>query len=210
MTNYARDERNLLCDLFLEVGPDAPTLCGDWTTRDLAAHLYVRERRPDSAAGILLAPLREYGEKVRKRVAARPWEALVADVRSGPPLWNPTRLAPVDRVANTVEFFVHHEDVRRAVEPWEPRSLDPELDAALTAALKRMGRLLVRSAPAGLVFVPPKGERIVAKKGEPIVEVHGEAGELLLFAYGRQAHSRVALEGPDDLIAATRTARFGV
>ena len=36
-----------LCDLFEEVGPDAPTLCGDWTTRDLAAHLVMRERRPD-------------------------------------------------------------------------------------------------------------------------------------------------------------------
>ncbi len=39
-------ERAELCDLFDELGPDAPTLCGDWTTADLAAHLVVRERNP--------------------------------------------------------------------------------------------------------------------------------------------------------------------
>ena len=49
MPSPARAERAALCDLFLEVGPDAPTLCGAWTTRDLAAHLVVRERRPDAA-----------------------------------------------------------------------------------------------------------------------------------------------------------------
>src|SRR5439155_20488720 len=53
----ARDERSALCDLFAEVGPDAPTLCGGWLTRDLAAHLVIRERRPDAAAGIVIKPL---------------------------------------------------------------------------------------------------------------------------------------------------------
>jgi uncharacterized protein (TIGR03083 family) len=44
----ARAERAALCDLFDEVGPDAPTLCAGWTTRDLAAHLVIRERRADA------------------------------------------------------------------------------------------------------------------------------------------------------------------
>ena len=30
-TQLARDERVALCDLLDEVGPDAPTLCADWT-----------------------------------------------------------------------------------------------------------------------------------------------------------------------------------
>ena len=46
MTRYAFAERLALADLMAEVGPDAPTLCGGWTTRDLAAHLLLRERRP--------------------------------------------------------------------------------------------------------------------------------------------------------------------
>ena len=47
-------ERRELCDLFEELGPDAPTLCEGWTTDDLAAHLVVRERNPTAGPGILL------------------------------------------------------------------------------------------------------------------------------------------------------------
>src|SRR5688572_20837288 len=107
MATPARVEREQLCDLFIAVGPDAPTLCGDWTTRDLAAHLVVRERRPDGAVGIVAKPLARYGEKVRLDEAAKPWPDLIERVRRGPPRWSPTRLGPVDRAVNTVEFFVH-------------------------------------------------------------------------------------------------------
>ncbi len=55
--SVARAERAALADLMLEVGPDSPTLCGDWTTRDLAAHLVLRERRPE-AAGLVVPALR--------------------------------------------------------------------------------------------------------------------------------------------------------
>ncbi len=54
--NHAQSERAALCDMFEAVGPDVPTLCDGWTARDLAAHLVVRERRPDAALGILAAP----------------------------------------------------------------------------------------------------------------------------------------------------------
>jgi len=53
----AQRERQALCDRFDEVGPDEPTLSGEWTTRDLAAHLIVRERRPDAAGGILIGAI---------------------------------------------------------------------------------------------------------------------------------------------------------
>ncbi|MFM8483900.1 MAG: maleylpyruvate isomerase family mycothiol-dependent enzyme, partial [Actinomycetota bacterium] len=105
MSNPARTERDLICDLFTEYGPDAPTLCAGWTTRDLAAHIAVRERRPDAAAGILIKPLSSYGDRVRTRTAARDWARLVATIRSGPPRLSPMRLAAIDRLANTVEFF---------------------------------------------------------------------------------------------------------
>ncbi|MGD0448569.1 MAG: maleylpyruvate isomerase family mycothiol-dependent enzyme [Candidatus Dormibacteria bacterium] len=42
-------ERRELCDLLIQVGPDAPTLCEGWTTSDLAAHLVLRERFPSLA-----------------------------------------------------------------------------------------------------------------------------------------------------------------
>ena len=99
--SVARAERAALADLMLEVGPDAPTLCGTWTTRDLAAHLVLRERRPE-AAGLVLPALRGRMETVQDGIAARPYAEVVAEVRQGPPFWNPLNLGPVDAQANTV------------------------------------------------------------------------------------------------------------
>ena len=107
--DHARIERAALCNLFTDIGPNAPTLCEGWTTRDLAAHLIVREHRPDAAIGLVASPLAAYGEKVRLATAARSWDELVAEVRAGPPVWSPMRIALLDRATNTVEFFVHHE-----------------------------------------------------------------------------------------------------
>src|SRR5271155_4136283 len=106
----AQQERQTLCDLLVELGPDAPTLCEGWTTADLAAHLVVRERRPDSGPGLVWPPLAGYTDKVRRSSKARtPYDKLVAMVRSGPPLL----LRPFDGAMNTVEYFIHLEDVRR-------------------------------------------------------------------------------------------------
>ena len=50
----AQRERSALVDTLRAVGPDAPTLCDGWKTRDLAAHLVVRERRLDATPGIMV------------------------------------------------------------------------------------------------------------------------------------------------------------
>ena len=207
----AQAERSALCDLFIEVGPDAPTLCGDWTTRDLAAHLVMRERRPDGAIGIVIPKVAGYAEKVQAGIAVRDWVELVERVRSGPPIWSPTRLSSIDKLANTVEFFVHHEDVRRAVEGWEPRELDQELTDALSGVLAKFGKRLVKSSPVGVVLEPSDGAAaIVAKDAEPSVTVRGDIAELVLFAFGRQAHSTVTPFGDDASIEAVMTASFGL
>ena len=53
-------ERAQLSDLLDELGPEAPTLLAPWTTRDLAAHLVLREH--DSLAGPgLSCPVRGAG-----------------------------------------------------------------------------------------------------------------------------------------------------
>ena len=57
MTTFAAAERARLADLLLEKGPHAPTLCGGWSTRDLAAHLWLRESRPDAFAALFIPPL---------------------------------------------------------------------------------------------------------------------------------------------------------
>lgn len=207
----AQRERAALCDLFVELGPDQPTLCGEWSTRDLAAHLVVRERRPDAAVGIMVSKLAGYTDKVQDGVADSDWPKLVDTVRSGPPIWSPTRLGAIDKLANTVEFFVHLEDVRRAQPTWEPRVLDDDLVDALYGVLAKMAKRMVKRSPAGIVL-EPDDERlpIIAKQAEPSVTVRGPVGELVLFVYGRQAHSRVELFGDDESVAAVNEASFGI
>jgi uncharacterized protein (TIGR03085 family) len=209
-TNHAQAERALLCDLFVELGPDQPTLCEGWTTRDLAAHLVVRDRRPDAALGILIPRFAGYTDKLQSAAATKGWDDLVAAVRSGPPMLSPIHLGPIDKAFNTIEYFVHHEDVRRAQSGWQPRTLDDDLDIELWTTISRMSKLALRKAPAGVVLALPGGSQVTAKKADPTVTVTGTAGELVLFTNGRQAHARVELDGPADAAASLRTAKFGV
>ena len=185
-------------------------MCEGWTTRDLAAHIIVRESRPDAAGGILIKPLAAYGEKVRKGVAQRDWKSLVEAIRNGPPRLSPMRLTFLDRLTNTVEFFVHLEDVRRAQPNWQPRTLLDDLESQLRTSITQGGRLFARKSPCGLKLQITHGPLVLAKKGEPAVTVTGEVGELIMFVYGRQDHARVELSGPDDLVQAVRSTAFGV
>ena len=209
-TNHAQAERAALCDLFLEVGPDAPTLCGEWTTRDLAAHLVIRERRPDAAVGIVLPFGQGHSEKVRLRTADQPWDQLVELVRSGPPTLSPMRIGAVDKAVNTNEFFIHHEDVRRAQDGWTPRLIDVDLDTELWGVLRTFTKLGLRKAPSGVVLDTGDGRRFTAKDASPLVEVRGPVSELVMFTSGRQAHAKVEVLGPDDAVEQLRTAKLGV
>ncbi|MBS2534372.1 TIGR03085 family protein [Catenulispora sp. NF23] len=210
MPTYARTERAHLAQALTEAGPDAPTLCQGWTARDLAAHVVVRERRVDAAGGILVKALAPRLERVQAEFAARPWEELLDMVASGPSRRSLFGLASVDEAANVVEFFVHCEDVRRARGGWEPRMLDAGLSEVLWKRASGLARLMGRRAPAGLVLRRPDGQTAVAHKGAPVVTVTAEPAELVMFMSGRQGHAVVAMEGPDDAVAAVRSAKFGL
>ncbi|MFG2948614.1 TIGR03085 family metal-binding protein [Streptomyces adustus] len=195
MSTFAKRERLLLADLLEVNGPQAPTLCEGWQTRDLAAHVVVRERRPDAAGGILVKQLASRLEKVMAEFSAKPYEELIQLIRTGPPRFSPFQLKQVDEASNTVEFYVHTEDVRRAQPDWAPRELDSVFQDSLWSRLERSARLVGRRAPTGLVLRRPDGRTVVAHKGTPVVTVTGEPSELLLFAYGRQSVAAVELEG---------------
>ncbi|WP_433602192.1 TIGR03085 family metal-binding protein [Nocardia sp. CA-135953] len=192
--SMAQRERRALADMMSAAGPDAPTLCGSWTVRDLAAHLVVRERRPDASPGIMLKPLAGYLESVEAKAARRPFPDLLADVRSGPPWWSP--LKPVDAVVNLTEMFVHHEDVRRGEPGWEPRDLSAAEEDKLWSALRRMGRMAYRKAPVTVELATPDGRRAVVhtKSGTAHVTLTGKPSELLLHAFGRD-EVRIETEG---------------
>jgi uncharacterized protein (TIGR03085 family) len=200
----AQQERRTICDLFVEVGADAPTLCEGWLTADLAAHLVVRERRPDSGPGLVWPPLAGYTEKVRQRARDRaPWEKLVETVRRGPPLL----LRPFDGPMNTVEYFIHVEDVRRAHDGWEPREISPELADALW---ERVGPGGMAKKVGATVVVKSPGRADKQSGAGPVVVLTADPGELTMFGAGRQGAANVEISGDATLAAQLRAAALGV
>jgi uncharacterized protein (TIGR03085 family) len=197
--SYSREERLALCTLLDETGPDAPTLCEGWTTGDLAAHLVLRERRPDAAAGVAGGPLAGYTARVQQRLTERiPFPDLVRMIRSGPPALSVMALPGVDERANAVEFFVHHEDVRRAAPGWEPRELSSGESDMLWHRM-RMARFMLRKAPVGVELARDDAEgpayRITAKNATPAVTVVGSPAELTMWVMGRRDQARVRMDG---------------
>ena len=209
MTSFARAERARLCDLALETGPDAPTLSGDWTVRELVAHLVIRENSPLSA-GIVLPPLAGVTERATTRTAEnKSFEKLVDKVRKAR---NPMgALQAVDKALNTAEYFVHHEDIRRAAPGWEPRTLTAKEQDALWRIVRLSGKGLVR--PAGVPVVARRSDTGVTttlKPGADPVTVTGEPQELVLFIYGRSQTRGLTFEGPEESVAKLREARLGI
>ena len=184
-----RSERDALCDLLIEKGPDAPTLCGDWTTRALAARLHIRENRPDAAVGIAIGPLARWTSKVQADVASGDYGKVIEALRNGPPRWSPVAIEAIDIETNTIEFFVHHEDVRRASEPWEPRSLSDAEVEQLWGRGERAGGYLLRRCPVGVLATPSdgpaSGRTVTLRKGPHPVDLQGPVGEIVLAMYGR-------------------------
>ena len=205
-------ERQELCALFDELGPSAPTLLDGWNTHDLAAHLLLRERDLVAAPCLVLpGPFARFAERRRARLAERhdlPW--LVARIRAGPPPGF-FRLGWVRSFPNLNEFFVHHEDVRRA-NGMGPRPLTPELEAALWRNVRRGSRYLARRLRSSGFEIERAGtgERLKLRRGEPAARLIGPPGELLLYLFGRQAAAHVEVTGPAEAVAAVRRTHFGM
>lgn len=210
---YSRDERLALAALLDRTGPDAPTLCAGWQTRDLAAHVVLRERRPDAGTGMIGGPFAGYTARVQRRYLDRySYPRLIELFKAGPPRLSPFAIGGLDETVNTVEYFVHHEDVRRAAEGWTERELPAGLSDALWKRLKG-SRLFLRSAPTGIVFaradatgpantaLADTATAIIAKNATPSVTVSGPPAELTLWSMGRVTAARVELSGPDEAVA---------
>jgi uncharacterized protein (TIGR03085 family) len=194
--SFAARERAALADLLEKLGPGAPTCCAGWTTAHLAAHLVVRDRRPDALAGYAVegagkgGPLVAWTHRAEDRLRTRmPYADVVDRVRSGPRPWSPLAWPPVAQALNVSEFAIHHEDVRRAQPDWTPRRLPQEDQDTVWSwfglyarrAAGRRGIVLRRSDGDG-------EERRVGAAGRTVT---GEPVELLLWAAGRRDVARV-------------------
>lgn len=213
MTDVAAAERAALLDLLERLGPDAPTLCEGWTTHDLAAHLVARERRPQAVVGIVVRPLARLTQAAEARMRQVPYDDLVRTLRGGPPVWSAggALRGRLSGSTDVHEFYVHHEDVRRLVDP-SPRDADADLDAALWTRLKLLGTVLTRKVPRGIgvAVETPDGRAATLRRGEDVVLLRGTPAELFLFLFGRRSVATVQLEGSDAARSAVSTAPLGV
>ncbi len=215
--SLAQSERRALCDLLTKLGPDAPTLCEGWRSADLAAHLVAREHRPDSMPGAVLPcrPLQTWTDRVRDAYRdTLTWDELVDRVRTGPP----AVLRPLDGAINTIEFFVHHEDVRRAQVGWKPRDLSAQVETELWRRLNTMrvwpqllssfghtpsvARIEVPGQPpimlvnrrlAGAAGALGRRRSAIRSPSEPAEVVRGPASEAVLWMLGRKAAAQVEI-----------------
>jgi uncharacterized protein (TIGR03085 family) len=205
-------ERAELADLCEEVGPDAPTLCEGWATRDLAAHLVLREGRPDASVGIALKPLAGWTAHVQRGLATTDdWHGLVERFRTGPPTLSFFRLPGVDESWNGFEVLVHHEDVRRARPGWEPRTLPAKAEAAVWSRLAGgAAKMFFRNATTGVTLRRPDGTSLVAHPGEPTVVIVGDPVELVMYAFGRREHARVTVEADPETLERFSASSLGL
>jgi uncharacterized protein (TIGR03085 family) len=208
-----------LCALLDKTGPDAATLCEGWSTADLAAHLVLRENRPDAAVGILGGPMTRYTARAQRKLRTKmPFPMLVETIRTGPPRFSFFGIPGVDAKANFAEYFVHHEDVRRAQPGWEPRELDNGLADAVWGLLSQ-ARLMMRKVPVGIEFARDDTRerggdvgavRMTVRGRTPVVTVIGAPAELLMWTFGRTGAAGVKLEGAEADLAALAQARWGI
>lgn len=205
----SKTERQALCDLALQVGPDAPTLCEGWDVKDLVVHLLVRERSLIGAPGILVKPLAGVTEWVSERVAKDPFDTLVERLRRPMLTW--AAIPFIDAAANAAEYFVHHEDIRRAQPDWEPRQMDAHANDVLWKLASSAGKLMARKAKCPLVLErSDTAETATLLKGDDVATVRGLPSELVLFLYGRKAVRDVEIDGSDAAVAKVRGASFGI
>ena len=173
-----------LAALLLEAGPDHPTLCAGWTTRDLAAHLMLREHRLSALPGIAIGPLARYTAGIQQCICDEPFTDVVATFAAGPSALSPFRVKAIGAAANIAEFSIHREDIRRAEPGWAPLQV-PDQDA-LWQRLAVMGRFTLRRSPVRILAVRSDGpgQREFGRGAEQIV-MRGAPLELLLRLTGR-------------------------
>ncbi|MCW2760269.1 MAG: uncharacterized protein JWR85_470 [Marmoricola sp.] len=212
MEPMSRTERAALCNAALEAGELAPTLCGRWTVKDLVIHLLVRERDPLGAPGIMLPQLEGLTDRSARRLARQDFSTLVERVRSGPPRWSPISLPPLERAVNTLEYFVHHEDIRRAAPEWAPRELTEREQRAIWKSITVAGKGLVRpvGVPVEIHWAGDEHRRsAVLRKGDDPAVISGPPAELVLFLFGREQHTGLEFAGAEHSVQALQESRLG-
>lgn len=194
MTSFAKRERSAICQTLRKLGPDQPTLCQGWSTKDLLVHLIVRENRPDAAVGLFIPFLSTYTDSVSKKYSEKSFEDLIMIFENGPKSPSPFSLPKVDELANTFEFLVHHEDILRAQDNYQPRKLSEEDAKFVWSRFTKSAVFFMRKIKVGVVAKTDQGIYTL-KRGNDVVTISGNLIDLVMFAFGRKNTTEINFEG---------------
>lgn len=200
----AQRQRALICDLFQELGPFAPTLDEGWKTQDLAAHLWIREHRPQAMLGL-------FSEKFSDMTARIQMEALhtygyigLVDRLRTPALF----IRPVDSVMNGAEFFIHHMDVLRAND--RDQTLSPRDEESLRKSIKMFAGGVAKKYGDRVVIDTNDGKQLEFGQGTRPVHLIGKPSEIIMFVSGRTDHAKVELVGEPDAVRKFTESAVGI
>jgi uncharacterized protein (TIGR03085 family) len=212
MPNHALDERTDLTAALLAAGPEAPTLCGEWTTNQLAAHLVLRERSLTEVGGRLpVARLQALAQRhIDAYVASHDYGQIVAAVEQGPPIYSPFAWPSERETVNLLEYVIHDEDVRRAAPEWAPRRIAVDRQQAIWSKLRMGARLTLRSVPVPVRLDWPSHGSVSVGRGPSPVTITGDPVELALVAFGRQRVAKVDYDGDAADVLKVREAKIAI
>ncbi|GAA1471947.1 TIGR03085 family metal-binding protein [Corynebacterium felinum] len=184
----AQKERQRLVALMHAKGPHAPTLCEGWTVHDLLVHMVIRENQFTDALGMFIPRFARRLERASEDLKSKDFFELIDRFAAGPHKYSPFRY--LDKYINVAEYFIHHEDVRRAhngvaaqehftadtsgegannfhesapVADTLPRKFTPEEEKELHTVLKVLAPLLVAKSEIPVILEPYGYPRMVAK-----------------------------------------------
>ncbi|ACU85385.1 conserved hypothetical protein TIGR03085 [Brachybacterium faecium DSM 4810] len=202
-------ERESLTRTFLDLGPQAPTILPGWDAEDLLEHLLLREGAPHLIAGRKLpGPWRAAAGRELERRRAAPWQERVERFRTGPGRWS--LAGRVDALSGQGELLIHHEDLRRAQDGWQPRRLSAERTADAWRSVGLMAPLAMRVRADVTLVSPVGGRRLRSRGAVGALRVHGEPLELLLWVSGRDDVARVRIHGDEAALRALGEGRRGL
>lgn len=194
MTSFAKRERSAICQTLRQLGPDQLTLCQGWTTKDLLVHLIVRENRPDAAVGLFVPFLNSYTKSISNKYQDKSFEELISIFENGPKSPSPFAIPKVDELANTFEFLVHHEDILRAQDNYQPRQFTQEDSKLLWSRFTKSAVFFMRKVKIGVIAKTDQGTYTL-KRGNDAVTISGNIVDLVMFAFGRQNKTEIVFEG---------------
>lgn len=202
-------EREEFADSFLALGADAPTILPGWNAGDLLEHLHLRESAPQlRVATRLPGPLARRAQAALKSYQVSPWQERVARFRTGPGPFSP--IGRLDALSGQAELLIHHEDLRRAQDGWEPRRLSTAAAQDAWRAVGLMAPLAMRVRADVALVSPLGGRRVRARSSAGSLRVHGDALELLLWVSGRDEVARVRVHGEPAALRALQDGRRGL